>query len=125
MIFQLFIYSMIVASISYTITEAGIFDWLRAWAKGKHHKLGELFSCGYCMSHWVSFFVVIIYQPRLFYSWLTIIDYFFTAIFIVWLSTVQWRLMILSGKIIKLLEEIFKSYYFKRQNIQPIKSKAA
>ena len=88
--------SLVTASVAYTITEAVIFAPLRVYMSGLHDKLGELFSCGYCMSHWVAFFFTAVYQPRLFYSSLALLDYFATAIFIVWLAAAQWRLMQLS-----------------------------
>jgi len=104
---ELIILSLVTASIAFTISEAGIFTEVRALAKRTHYKLGELLSCGYCVSHWVAFFLVSIYQPRLFLSDFWLLDYFLTAIFIVWLAAFQWRMMVISGKIIRLL--LFKA----------------
>lgn len=49
-------------------------------------------SCGYCFSHWVAFALVAIYHPRLLESW-WLMDYFFTALVIAWLSAFQWVLI--------------------------------
>lgn len=95
--------STICASTSYTITEAGIFTELRDFVKKTNRKLGELFSCGYCMGHWVSFFLVFMYRPRIVQSDFAILDYFLTSLFIAWMSGFQWRAMVWSGKKIALL----------------------
>jgi hypothetical protein len=94
--------SMVCASVAFTVTEAGIFRKVRELAEETNPWLGELFSCGYCFGHWMAFFLVIVYQPRLFFSWLWPLDYFLTALFIAWLSAAQWRVMVFAGKIIKI-----------------------
>lgn len=46
--------SLAVASTSYTITRAGIFEPVRAWIEAKSGKLGELMRCPYCIGHWLA-----------------------------------------------------------------------
>lgn len=41
------------ASISYTITWAGIFEWLRNILSKIHPKIDELIHCPYCFGHYV------------------------------------------------------------------------
>lgn len=84
--------SIITASISFTVTETKIFKRLREWMKEKNAFFGELFSCGYCFGHWVAFALVAVYQPKIVVAW-SPLDYFLTALFIAWLSGVQWVLM--------------------------------
>jgi hypothetical protein len=84
--------SIVTASISFTVTETKIFKPLREWLKKKSSFLEDLFSCGYCLGHWVAFVLVAIYKPKLFEFW-WLLDYFLTAIVIAWLSGIQWALM--------------------------------
>ena len=84
--------SFITASISFTLTETKLFLPVREWVKRKNSFIGELFSCGYCLGHWMAFAWVAIYQPRLFEAW-WLLDYFCTAIAIAWLAAFQWILM--------------------------------
>ncbi len=84
--------SLVAASISFTVTETKVFKPLREWTKSKSSLLGGLTSCGYCFAHWVAFVLVAIYQPKLSESW-WLLDYFFTALVIAWLSAFQWVLM--------------------------------
>lgn len=84
--------SFITASISFTVTETTLFLPIREWVKKKHSFSGRMLSCGYCLGHWIAFALVAIYRPRLFESW-WLLDYFLTAVVIVWLSAFQWVLM--------------------------------
>lgn len=61
--------SLPVAAISVTITKASIFHPLRNWVAEHSEWVGKLFTCPYCMSHWVSFVLVACYQPRVFQLW--------------------------------------------------------
>lgn len=90
---QVFFFSLATAGISFTITETQLFKSWREWLKSKNEFIGKLFSCGYCLGHWVAFFLVCVYQPRLFFSRFFIFDYFLTAIVIAWLSGFQWSFM--------------------------------
>jgi hypothetical protein len=84
--------SLVTASISFTVTESKVFSPLREWLRAKSVALGDLFSCGYCLGHWVAFGMVAIYQPRLFETWLWL-DYFLTALVIAWIAAFQWVVM--------------------------------
>jgi hypothetical protein len=84
--------SLVTASISFTVTETKLFASLRGWLTTKSTVLGDLFSCGYCLGHWVAFGLTAIYQPRLFQTWLWL-DYFFTALAIAWIAAFQWGVM--------------------------------
>jgi len=90
---QLAIYlSFITASISFSVTETKLFKPLREWMKEKSTFFGELFSCGYCLGHWVAFALVAVYQPKIVAAW-SPLDYFLTALLIAWFSGIQWVLM--------------------------------
>lgn len=94
--------SFVTACISFTISETKLFEPLRNWLETKITFLGKLFNCGYCLGHWVAFLLVAIYQPRLFVSFFFLIDYFFTALAIAWLSAFQW---IVLGYLTKITEK--------------------
>jgi hypothetical protein len=59
------IYSLIVASVSFTVAEAAVFKGLRNWILLKSKFFGKLFKCGFCLGYWVSFILVAIFQPHL------------------------------------------------------------
>lgn len=84
--------SFVTASVSFTVTETKLFKPLREWLKKKSTFLGDLFCCGYCFGHWVAFALVAIFKPSLFNSWWPL-DFFLTAIVIVWFAGFQWALM--------------------------------
>jgi len=84
--------SLVTASVSFTITEMKVFKPFRDWIRKGNNWFGELFSCGYCLGHWIAFILVAIYQPRLFHTW-WLLDYFLTALVIAWLAALQWIVM--------------------------------
>jgi hypothetical protein len=86
--FQAFLLSLVVACISFTVTEAKMFCALRLVLKARSAYLGDLFCCSYCFGHWVAFVLVAVYPPRLFACWWPL-DYFLTALFIAWLAAFQ------------------------------------
>jgi hypothetical protein len=88
------ILSLLTASISFTVTETKVFRPLREWVKGKNTWAGDLFSCGYCLGHWIAFAAVAVYPTRLLYGW-GLLDYFLTALIIAWLAGIQWIIMCL------------------------------
>lgn len=59
--------SFCIAAISFTISTTSIFKWLRDLISAIHPKLEELIHCPYCLSHWITFAVMIplvgLYQP--------------------------------------------------------------
>lgn len=62
--------SLAVSAISVTLSKAGVFQSLRDWITSRNAWLGKLISCHYCTSHWVSFIMVLVYQPRICHAWL-------------------------------------------------------
>ncbi len=84
--------SLVTASISFTVTETKLFKSVRERIYVWNSFLGELFSCGYCLGHWVALGLVIVYRPRLFND-LFLLDYFLTSLVVAWLSGFQWVLM--------------------------------
>lgn len=81
--------SLATASIAFTVAETKVFERPRRLAKRIHPWAGKLVSCGYCISHWVAFALVAIYQPRLFIG-AGALDWFLTAVVIAWLAAFQW-----------------------------------
>ncbi|MDO8516943.1 MAG: DUF1360 domain-containing protein [Nanoarchaeota archaeon] len=102
---NIFILATICGSIAYTMTESGIFEPYRIFCKNVCKKLGELSSCGYCTGHWVAFFLVAVYQPRIVHSSFWLLDYFLTAILIAWISGLWWRFHVFVGQVIVALKE--------------------
>ena len=91
--------SLVCASISFTITETRVFQPLRAWLNRRNAFLGKLFSCGYCLGHWVAVGLValvvlsgklpaggLLFHTRV---W-PLLDYFFSTLVIAWFSGIQW-----------------------------------
>jgi len=89
---DVFLLSFVTGSISFTMTEARLFRPLREWLRSKNRFAGELFSCGYCLGHWVAFILVAVYQPRLFQAW-WLLDFVLTALVVAWMSALQWVAM--------------------------------
>ena len=58
---QLIIISLAVASISFTISKSSIFKQVRFIINKYSSFFGELFSCPYCISHWISFIFCVYY----------------------------------------------------------------
>lgn len=52
------------SAISMSFTQGSMFEPLRNWIASKNTLLGELSRCFFCLSHWVAFGAVAIYQPR-------------------------------------------------------------
>lgn len=61
-IFYLFVLSMCVSTVTYTITRSVLFKFLRNWVLNRNETLGKFIGCPYCLSHWVTaFFVILLY----------------------------------------------------------------
>lgn len=58
---QLIIISLAIASISFTISKSSIFRSSRLFIYKYSNFFGELFSCPYCISHWISFIFCLYY----------------------------------------------------------------
>ena len=84
--------SFVTGSISFTLTETKIFSPLRDWLKAKIPILGELWSCGYCLGHWIALTLVAIYQPRVLQCWWPL-DLFLAMVMVAWFGGIQWVVM--------------------------------
>lgn len=92
MIPTLFILATATASIAFTVTEMKIFRGFRERMKETNSLLGELFSCSYCLGHWVAFVLVPVYGLRLMEQW-TPLDYFLTALVVAWIAAAECMVM--------------------------------
>jgi hypothetical protein len=80
------------SGISMSFTQGSMFDPVRAWIMGKNKLLGDLFKCFFCLSHWLAFAGVAIYQPRPLHSTL-LVDLVVASFTIVTLATLSSGLM--------------------------------
>jgi len=100
--FVLIYTSLAVASISLTISRAKIFSPHREWIARRNIWVGDLISCPYCTSHWISFIVCLEFDSLVITNWV-LIDYLIHAFSIISVSS------IIMGLILKLLfEDSFK-----------------
>lgn len=74
------------SSISYTITQTELFAPVRLWSQKLGHMIGYLFTCFYCMSHWVIFVGILVYKPILISSGHVVVDLLVSAFFTITLS---------------------------------------
>ena len=56
--------ALAIASIATTITRAKVFRWLRVWIADKSEFWGDLFSCPYCFTHWLSIAYILLCQQE-------------------------------------------------------------
>lgn len=61
------------SAISLTITKSKFFAGFREWIGSKSDLLGELFSCPWCLSHWVSLGIFLFADLRLPFFWFIIL----------------------------------------------------
>jgi hypothetical protein len=64
-LYNLFELGLVVGVMSVTITRGSLFSNLRDWMWGKGEFVGNLFSCPYCISHWLSLIMVLCGNPLL------------------------------------------------------------
>jgi hypothetical protein len=62
-VLELIVLALAGSAISMTLTKAVITKKFRDYIKSKSDFWGELFSCPYCMSHWVNAVVLVLSQP--------------------------------------------------------------
>lgn len=74
------------AAISVSFTQGSVFEGLRQWIATKNALMGELSRCFFCLSHWVAFSGVAIYQPRPLQAWVPA-DFVVSAFVVVALAT--------------------------------------
>jgi hypothetical protein len=80
------------SGIAMSFTQGSMFDPVRAWIMSKNKLLGDLFKCFFCLSHWLAFAGVAIYQPRPLQATL-VADLVVSAFTIVTLATLSSGLM--------------------------------
>lgn len=78
--------ALVVSGTSYTITMADVFEPFRKFIGARNAWLGKLFSCFYCLSHWVAFLLVAIYRPQIIPGDYLILNLAVSAFFIVQLA---------------------------------------
>jgi hypothetical protein len=83
------------SGIAMSFTQGSMFDPLRAWIMKQNKLLGDLAKCFFCLSHWLAFVAVAIYQPRPVQAHL-LVDLIVAAFAIVTLSTLASGLMFAS-----------------------------
>lgn len=79
---QLLGLGLAVGALSWTLTKAKVFEWLRQWIANRNKWLGDLAKCPYCASHWLGAGAVIYYHPILMRSDVYVLD-LVVSIFIV------------------------------------------
>lgn len=75
--------------ISYIVSEAAVFLWLRKWVYSKSKFFGKLISCGLCFGTWFSFILTALYQPNLFNK-IPVLDEILTSFVISGISAFIW-----------------------------------
>jgi hypothetical protein len=83
------------AAVSMSFTQGSMFEPIRKWFADRNKLLGELARCFFCMSHWIAFAGVAIYQPRPVQSSL-LADLVVAAFFAVALATIVSGLMFMA-----------------------------
>lgn len=83
---DLLVLALAIATVSMTISKTYIFRALRDFLEERSEWLEKLFSCPYCLSHWLSFAAVALYQPRPIESGFLIVDLAVSAFAVVCLS---------------------------------------
>jgi hypothetical protein len=100
--------SLATAAISVTIARGKIFAPAREYVASLSTWLGDLFSCPYCVSHYVAMGAVFIYRPVVVVSSMYVVDLIASAFVVVALSA------LVAGAIISLL--------FDRQRLEDLQS---
>jgi hypothetical protein len=75
--------------IALTVTKGTVFHKMRSWIADRSDFFGDLIHCPYCTSHWVGFFLMVIFHPRMVVSGNIFFDYIattFALIFLIALS---------------------------------------
>jgi hypothetical protein len=80
------------SGIAMSFTQGSMFDALRAWIMRQNKLLGDLAKCFFCLSHWLAFAAVAIYQPRPLQAHL-LVDLIIAAFAIVTMATLASGLM--------------------------------
>lgn len=84
---------------SYTLAVGDIFNPVRDFFFHKTHLRGsgkyftflhKLFSCAYCVSHWVAFFMCIIWRPVITDCGIYALDFVVSVFILVGISSLSW-----------------------------------
>jgi hypothetical protein len=99
---QFLILASSVAAVSFTITMTKVTAPLRVKIMLRSQWFGNLFSCPYCFSHWLSFGAVAVYRLTIIDK-VPVMDYVVTAMSMVALSAlflgvIGWAIKTLSSK---------------------------
>lgn len=97
------------ASLSMTITQTELFAALRAWTARKNDLLGHLFSCFYCMSHWMVAAGMLLYRPALLHSGIGLIDWLMTAFVVLTVTT------FINGLLFKVFQAAIHTHVMKHE----------
>ncbi|WP_054179533.1 DUF1360 domain-containing protein [Trabulsiella odontotermitis] len=97
------------ASLAMTITQTELFTTLRAWATRINDLLGHLFSCFYCMSHWMVAGGMLIYHPSLLKSGIGLIDWLTTAFAVLTITT------FINGLLFKVFQAAIRTHMMKHE----------
>ncbi|MEG3131164.1 DUF1360 domain-containing protein [Pantoea cypripedii] len=104
------------ASLSMTITQTELFAALRAWTARKNGMLGHLFSCFYCMSHWMVAAGMLFYQPALLHSDIGLVDWLVTAFVVLTVTT------FINGLLFKVFQAAVRTHVMKHEAQQTLNS---
>ncbi len=85
---QLIIISLAIASISYTISHSELFKPIRFFLCKNINWLGKLISCPYCLSHWISFGLMVYIYKMSIWSALGSLDVFIMTFAAITLSAI-------------------------------------
>lgn len=89
MITKAILFSFVVASVSFFISHSELFERHRRWARKKKSCFyGDLLSCSYCLGHWLTAALLLIFPLRLFGIFAPI-DYVFTWLAVSWMAGLQ------------------------------------
>lgn len=80
--------SLAVSSISYTISKTDIFESIRKKISKHSNWLGKLISCPYCLSHWISF-VIILFIYRTFNLEVFVLTFAIVTLSAIWTGKIS------------------------------------
>lgn len=87
-IIQLFLISLAISAISYTISRTEIFKPIRKLICSRLNWLGKLISCPYCLSHWVSFGMIFYFYKTISFE-VFILTFAMVALSAIWTGMIS------------------------------------
>jgi len=91
--------SIVTASIAFTVSETVVFRTFRETVTRRSSWFGKLFSCGYCLGHWIALGLVAAYRPRVFFSPVAVLDFGLTVLLVAWAAAFQWIILVILFKV--------------------------